>query len=107
MSYVAAMHPDVTLRPAESAADLEAWSRIRRLVVPNESAPTIEQLRAEESPLRLLILAESEGATIGSGVADRSQITGSFVAPRVLEAHRRRGVGTAILGTLLDRAGSL
>jgi GNAT superfamily N-acetyltransferase len=98
------MPDDLTIRPAESDADLEAFSRIRRLVVPNESAPTVEQLRAEESPVRLLVLAESHGTPVGSGVADRSQIRGAFVAPRVLEAHRRRGVGTAILRDLLDHA---
>lgn len=95
---------DVTLRPAESDADLEAFSRIRRLVVPDESAPTVEQLRAEMSPVRLLLLAERGGIPIGSGLTDRSQITGAFIAPRVLEPHRRLGVGSAILRTLLDHA---
>jgi mycothiol synthase len=38
------MPSHVTIRPAESDADLEAFSRIRRLVVPNESAPTVERI---------------------------------------------------------------
>lgn len=105
MSYGAAMQPsDVTIRPADSDDDLEAWSRIRRLVVPDESAPTVAHLRAEENPVRLLVLAESGGVTVASGVVDRSQISGAFIAPRVLEVHRRRGIGTALLGTLTGHA---
>ncbi len=94
----------VTIRPAESDDDLEAFSRIRRLVVPDESAPTVAQLRAEKGPARLLLLAEATGVTVGSGVADRSQVSGAFVAPRVVQAHRRRGIGSALLGTLTDHA---
>jgi mycothiol synthase len=98
------MPTDLTIRPAETDADLETWSRIRRLVVPEESAPTVAQLRAEASEDRLLVVAEVDGTPVGSGLADRSQIAGAFVAPRVIEAYRRRGTGTAILRILLDHA---
>lgn len=90
------------IRTAVTDADLEAWNDVRRAVMPNESVPTIELLRAEESPDRLMLLAESGDKVIGSGVADRSQVTGGFVAPRVLPEHRRRGVGSALLRVLLD-----
>ena len=104
MSYRFAMITDrgIAIRTAVTDADLEAWNDVRRVVVPNESIPTIELLRAEEGPDRLLLLAESGGRVVGSGVADRSHITGGYVSPRVLPDHRRRGVGSALLRVLLD-----
>ncbi len=104
MSYRFAVITDreIAIRPATTDADLESWSDVRRIVMPNESAATIELLRAEESPDRLMLLAESGSQVLGSGVADRSHITGGFVAPRVLPDHRRRGVGSALLRVLLD-----
>ena len=93
---------EIAIRPATTDADLEAWNEVRRIVMPNESAATIELLRAEESPDRLMLLAESGSRVVGSGVADRSHITGGFLAPRVIPDHRRRGVGSALLRVLLD-----
>ena len=90
------------IRPAVTDADLEAWIDVRRIVVPNESAPTIELLRAEEGPDQLMLLAESGDRVIGSGVANRSQVEGGFVAARVVPEHRRHGVGSALLRVLLD-----
>jgi mycothiol synthase len=92
----------VAIRTATTDSDLEAFNDVRRVVVPNESVPTVEVLRASESPDRLLILAESGGRVVGSGVADRSQVTGGYVAPRVIPEHRRRGVGSGLLRVLLD-----
>jgi mycothiol synthase len=92
----------ISVRPVESDADLEAWIRVRRLVLPNEPAVTVEQMRALESPRRLLLLAERDGELAGSGLADRSDTGSGFVAPRVLQEHRRAGVGTALLVPLLD-----
>jgi mycothiol synthase len=92
----------ISVRPVESEAELEAWIRVRRLVLPNEPAVTVEQMRALESPRRLLLLAERDGELAGSGLADRSDTGSGFVAPRVLQEHRRAGVGTALLVPLLD-----
>ncbi len=92
----------IAIRTATTDADLVAFNDVRRIVVPNESVPTLALLRGSESPDRLLILAESAGQVAGSGVADRSQITGGYLAPRVLPEHRRRGVGSALLRVLLD-----
>jgi GNAT superfamily N-acetyltransferase len=49
-----------------------------------------------------MLLAESGDAVVGSGVANRSQVEGGFVAARVVPDYRRRGVGSALLGVLLD-----
>jgi mycothiol synthase len=104
MSYRFDMITDrgIAIRTAVTDADLMAWNDVRRIVMPNESVPTIESLRAEEGPDNLLLLAESGDDVIGSGVANRSQVEGGFVAARVVPDHRRRGVGSALLRVLLD-----
>lgn len=104
MSYRLAVITEsgVAIRTATTDADLEAFNDVRRIVVPNESVGTLELLRAAESPERLLVLAESGGQVVGSGVADRSHITGGYLSPRVLPEHRRRGIGSAILRVLID-----
>ncbi len=87
----------LTLRTATTDADLERWRQVRLAVVPGERADSVADMRAAETPARLLLLAEEDGVLAGSGVADDSSLTGGFVAPRVLPAARRRGVGTALL----------
>ena len=95
----------IAVRPAETDADLEAWIEVRRVVLPNESAGTVEQLRARATHERRLFLAELEGELAGSGVADRSDLAGrASLAPRVLPRARRRGVGTALLRELATHA---
>jgi mycothiol synthase len=45
---------------------------------------------------------------VGSGIADRSDTAGAgFVAPRVLSAHRRAGVGSALLRALAEHCSGL
>jgi mycothiol synthase len=92
----------IELRTVETDADLEAWLAVRRRVLPDEPAATKEQMRALEAPERLLLLAERDGELAGSGLAARSDTGGGFVAPRILPEHRRHGVGTALLGRLLE-----
>ena len=88
----------IAIRPATTDADLEAWIRVRRAVLPDESAGTVEGLRAQEGEERVLMLAELDGELAGSGLADRSDIRTRFgLAPRVLPEFRRRGIGTALL----------
>lgn len=95
----------IVVRSVETDADLEAWIQVRRAVVPNESAGTVEEHRARESKERLLLLAELDGELAGSGLADRSDMAGRFsVAPRVLLGFRRHGVGTALLRELAAHA---
>jgi GNAT superfamily N-acetyltransferase len=95
----------IDVRRAESDADLEAWVHVRRVLLPNESAGTVAQQRERESPERLLLLAELNGAVVGSGLGDRSSNRErALVLPRVLPEHRRRGVGTALLRALATHA---
>jgi GNAT superfamily N-acetyltransferase len=96
----------ISLRVAGSDADLESWRKVRMAIAPGERAWTVSEMRATESPGRLLLLAEENGAVVGSGVADRSDLGGGFVCPRVLPAARRRGAGTAILRALADHCAS-
>jgi L-amino acid N-acyltransferase YncA len=95
----------IRLRRADSDADLQAWIHVRRELLPNESAGTVEELRARATPDRLLLVAELQGVLAGSGLADRSALAGrASVAPRVLPRARGRGVGTALLADLAAHA---
>lgn len=98
----------IAVRTAETDADLEGWIRVRRAVVPNESAWTVAQFRERAKPERLVLVAELDGAIAGAGLGDRSDTADrAFVAPRVLPETRRRGVGTALLRELGVHALSL
>jgi mycothiol synthase len=97
----------IRIRAVESETDLEAWAATKSIVVPDEPA-TAEQLRRTLTPDRLLLLAELDGELAGCGIAVRSSFPGrAFVAPRVLEERRGRGVGTALLDELLAHARGL
>jgi mycothiol synthase len=87
----------IELRVAESDDELELWRGVRRALLPNERAPSIHELRADGS---FLLLAYRGGELAGSGSAGKSDMGGGSVTPRVLPAHRRRGVGTALLERL-------
>lgn len=88
--------------------DYEAWRQVRMAVVPGERCDTVEELKAQDTPDRLLLLATINGAVVGSGMADRSDIGGAgSLAPRVLRHYRRRGVGSALLKELTDHLARL
>jgi mycothiol synthase len=91
----------IVVRRANTDADREAWIHVRRVVLPNESAPSVEGLREREKPERMFVLAELDGEVAGSGLAGPSDLGDRFfVAPRVLPDFRRSGVGTALLREL-------
>lgn len=91
----------IEVRRAESDADLESWIRVKRAVVPNESAWTVQEFRERQEPDQLVLVAVLDGEVVGAGLAGRSDVQGrGFVAPRVHPAARRRGVGTAMLHEL-------
>ena len=96
-----------SIRPATTDADLEAWIRVRRAVLPGRVGGNRSRAcSAQEGEERVLLLAELDGELAGSGLADRSDIRTRFgVAPRVLPEFRRRGIGTALLRELAAHAG--
>lgn len=98
----------VRVRRAESDADLEAWARVKRTILPNERAWTPQEFRERARPERLVLVAELEGAVVGAGISQPSDIAGrASVTPRVLPTARRRGVGTALLRELVEHASRL
>ena len=97
----------IDLRPVSSDDDLDVWAMLKSAVVPNEPV-TAEQLRREDEPDRLLLLAALDGELAGCGIAARSSFDGrAFIAVRVLPERRRRGVGTALLAALAGHARAL
>src|SRR2546430_9941732 len=91
----------IMIRPVRSGEDYAAWRQVLLTVEPGERAPTAGELRAQAGPQQRFFVAELDGRLAGSGAVGRSDLAGSaFVAPRVLPACRRRGVGSAILRLL-------
>lgn len=93
----------ISVRRAETDADLEAWRQVRIAVVPNERALSVEEIRRSATPQSIFLLAELDGDVAGSGIAGRSDLAGQgFVAPRVMPEARRRGVGAELLRELSE-----
>lgn len=100
--------PTMRLSVCVTDDDYEAWRAVRIAVVPGERCSTVAELRAEDSPSRLLLLAERDGEVVGCGVADRSATAGvAFAAPMVRTEHRREGVGSALLHALARHGADL
>jgi N-acetylglutamate synthase-like GNAT family acetyltransferase len=112
----------LVLRRAETDADLDAWRGVRFVVVPNERAPSVEEMRAMATDGALYLLAELDGEVAGAGLSTRSSFGYAGIHPRVLPSMQRRGIGTVMLrrlaedavgkgfveaGSLVDDAGSL
>jgi GNAT superfamily N-acetyltransferase len=96
------------LRVCVTDEDYEAWRGVRLAVLPEERCLTVQEMREQDSPERLLLLAAEDGVVVGSGIADRSDTADAgFVAPRVLPGHRRRGVGSALLRALAEHCSGL
>jgi mycothiol synthase len=89
------------LTVCDSDADYDAWRSVRIAVLPYERCPTVEELRAKDSRNRVLLVAREGDTVVGSGLAGLAESADvAAVAPRVLPAHRRRGVGEALLRAL-------
>jgi mycothiol synthase len=98
----------VVVREAVSDDDFEAWRRVFMAVVPNERAVSVAEMRGTARKDLLRLLAEEDGAVVGSGIAGRSDFPdAASVAPRVVPAARRRGIGTALLRVLARHVESL
>jgi mycothiol synthase len=97
----------IDVRPAETDADLEAFIRIRRALLPNESGGTVSNMRGElaSQPDLRYYVAELEGEVVGAGLVGPSDLRDRYtVKVRVLPEARRRGVGTAVLRQLAPHA---
>jgi GNAT superfamily N-acetyltransferase len=87
--------------------EYDAWRAVRLVVEPGSRTQTVEEIRAEDSPGRLLLLAVDDGQVVGCGIAKKGETAGGFVMPRVLPEHRRRGAGSALLRRLADHCSDL
>lgn len=88
--------------------DYQAWRAIRTAVVPGERCSTVDELRAQETPDRLMLVARVDEVVVGSGLASRSDTAGGgFAAPRVLPEYRRRGIGSVLLRALAEHVTAL
>ena len=98
----------IDVRRAETDADLEGWIHVKRAVLPNESAWTVEEFRTRLTPDRTVLVAELDGEIVGAGLGGRSDDPNrGYVAPRVHPDARRCGVGRALLGPLVEFVESL
>ena len=92
----------------ETDADYEAWRQVRIAVIPYERTQSLAEIRRGDKPERLMVLAREDGVVVGHGLAQPSDLAGGgSVIPRVLEEHRRRGVGTALLERLTQHVADL
>jgi GNAT superfamily N-acetyltransferase len=96
----------IAIRLCETDSDYRAWLAVRRAVLPNERAPSLDELRSAIKPGDLHVLAELDAELAGSGLVNRSDTGDAHVAPRVLPDKRGRGVGTALLEHLAAHATS-
>jgi mycothiol synthase len=88
----------IEVRRAATDSDLEGWIRVKRAVLPNESAWTVEDFKTRMPPDRAVFVAELDGEIVGAGLGGRSDDPQrGFVTPRVHPDARRRGVGTLLL----------
>ena len=98
----------IQVRRAESDADLEGWIRVKRAVLPNESAWTVEDFRTRMPDDRAVFVAELDDEIVGAGLGGRSDDPNrGFVAPRVHPDARRRGAGSVLLRECLAFVESL
>jgi ribosomal protein S18 acetylase RimI-like enzyme len=97
----------LALAPAGTDADLEAMVAVRKEVTP-EARPTVENLRFN--------LDSKPGLTYVVGRIDGEPVACGFVEPwpsfawgdiAVVPARRRRGIGSAVLAVLSERARAL
>jgi mycothiol synthase len=93
----------IEVRRAETDSDFAEWIRVKRAVLPNESAWTVEDFKTRLPADRAAFVAELQGEIVGCGLGGRSDDPNrGFLAPRVHPSARRRGVGTALLRAAVE-----
>ena len=99
------------IRAATGGTELEAYVAVWNAAVPGDIPAVVERQRdrLKRDPRRLYLLAEQDGRPVACGFAGPSDAAGrGFLAPRVLPAARRRGLGSQLiaeLGLHLERLG--
>jgi mycothiol synthase len=101
----------IAVRPVETDADIDAYLDVRNRVHPQTPMPREVVLDDRRRPDHLDLIAELRGAPVGVASASKlnADATGAvaYVTLRVLEAARRRGVGTALHRRASEHARSL
>jgi GNAT superfamily N-acetyltransferase len=98
------------IRVAETAADLDVYARVWSEIHPGKPISGYEVRRrfAEWDDGRRYLVAEANGVAVGTGFASHTSTPGRAAAVvAVLSAHRRRGMGSALLDASLAHARSL
>jgi GNAT superfamily N-acetyltransferase len=98
---------ELAIAPAESDADLEAVVQVRRVVAP-EAHPQVENLRFNLEAYADLayLVAWLDGEAVGCAFVEPvAEIARAEIA--VVPSARRRGVGTALLREVSERARAL
>jgi mycothiol synthase len=98
---------ELTIAPAETDADLEAMIHVRSLVTP-EAHPRVENLRfnlESNESLAYLVARVGHEAVACAFVEPVADFARADVA--VVPAHRRQGIGTAVLAEVSARARDL
>jgi GNAT superfamily N-acetyltransferase len=98
------------IRPAETAADLDAYAHVWSAVHPQNpiSGQEVRRRFAEWDDGRRYLVAEADGVAVGTGFASRTSSPGRAAAlVTVLPDYRRRGIGSALLEASLDHAREL
>ena len=97
------------IRQAGTDADLAGWCEVWTAITPREPA-SLDQVkrRLERQSERLYLVAEAAGQIVGLGFAGPSQSSErTALAVRVLDEHRRGGIGSELLGRLLTYSAGL